>query len=435
MGLSEATLSVAILSLISSVFSRGHRTSIQLPKGASVSRTYDWFTGHVRSETDKNGLTTAFDYSDPLNRLKQITRGSALGGTIAANTVVAYTDVPAAGATPVSVQVNKDQYGSGDQRLQTTTQFDAFGRDTISTVSGAATINTVTQYDGLGRVYQHCNPVNAAGPSTTDGCTTLTYDAAGRQTKVTDPDGSSASNVYSVLTSGSTTVRTTQTTDEAGVQKTLQYDGLGRLTGAVEAVDTAAYTYDALDDLMSVSQTDTSGTGSNLLVQQRSFTYDSLKRLKYSMNPETGPINYTYDANGNLVAKADGRFTTCYGNLSGTSCDGSGYDSLNRATHISFSDSNTPSVRICYDGYAYSANTGCAEQLRRRISGCGRRLRLRGWLRAGRLLMSRSRAIAMTRPEGLLAARRQRAERLIRSFIRITTTTNWLVFSTRRIEW
>ena len=175
--------------------------------------------------------------------------------------------------------------------------------------------------------------------SATDGYTTVTYDAVGRQTSVTDPDGSTASSLYSVHGAA----RTTQITDEAGVQRTLQYDGLGRLTGVTEAAGSAAYTYDVLDDLTQVSQTDTS-TG---LTQYRSFNYDSLKRLKSATNPESGIVNYTYDANGNVLTKTDARFTTS-----------SGYDALNRINHISFNDPKTPSVGFCYDGFPYVANQG-----------------------------------------------------------------------------
>jgi YD repeat-containing protein len=83
-----------------------------------------------------------------------------------------------------------------------------------------------------------------------------------------------------------------------------------------------------LDDLTGVTQ------GS----QTRSFTYDSLKRLKQAINPESGTINYTYDANSNLFTKQDARsITTTYA-----------YDALNRVIKRTYSDT-TPEVDYYYD--------------------------------------------------------------------------------------
>jgi RHS repeat-associated protein len=80
----------------------------------------------------------------------------------------------------------------------------------------------------------------------------------------------------------------------------------------------------------------------------RCFSYDSLRRLTTANNPESGITSYTYDNNGNLVSKTAGGIISCFGNLSGQTCDGSGYDGLNRPTFKSFSD-GTPSVTWLWD--------------------------------------------------------------------------------------
>jgi len=288
-------------------------------------------------------------------RVTHMTRGVGLNGTLTANTQVTYNDALIAGTMPTSIEVQRDQYGS-DLGLVSQTYYDAFGRAVESQQGSTDVIQTTTTYDGLGRVYQRSNPERSTA-SATDGSTTTTYDALGRALTVTQPDSSQVQYSYGTSSGSTGTFRTTRITDEAGVQRTMQYDALGRLAGVSEAVDTVSYAYDPLDDLTDVYQTD-SATG---FTQHRHFTYDSLKRLKQAINPESGTISYTYDANGNLLTKVDGRFTTCYGSMSGSQCDGLGYDSLNRVTHISFSDPNTPSVRFCYDGFQYQANTGtCA---------------------------------------------------------------------------
>jgi RHS repeat-associated protein len=332
-------------------------TSISLPNGASVSRQYDWNTGNIRSETNANNLTTTFDYNDPLNRIKVITRGAGLG-SLASSTSIVYNDIPAGGATPTSVQILKNQYTATDQNLSSHVFYDAFGRTTIAQISGAETIQTATVYDGFGRVYQRCNPADAGVPSITDGCITFTLDPLGRTTQALNPDGSAVSTAFSVQTSPAS-VRVSTVTDETGVSRSMQYDALDRLAATVDATGTASYIYDPLDDLTQVFQG----------AQTRTFKYDSLKRLKEAHNPETTDaqnsqstqfLSYTYDANGNLITKTDGRFITCYGVLAAQSCSSS-YDSLSRAGRVSYSDPNTPPAWYCYDGQLFSSSAGgCA---------------------------------------------------------------------------
>ena len=108
---------------------------------------------------------------------------------------------------------------------------------------------------------------------------------------------------------------------------------------------TTSYGYDPLSSLLLVNQ-----GGRN-----RSFAYDSFKRLLQANNPESGVINYTYDLVGNLVTKTDGRFETCYGTLSGSTCN-SGYDALNRLTTKSYTDPNTTTINLTYDNAASGAN-------------------------------------------------------------------------------
>jgi YD repeat-containing protein len=207
-------------------------------------------------------------------------------------------------------------------------------------------------------VYQRYNPAKSASASSTDGATTFTLDALGRVTKATNPDNSFVATVYGVQTSQTSTVRTITVTDEAGVSRTMQYDGLGRMVAATEASGSTSYSYDALDNLTGVTQ------GS----QTRSFAYDSLKRLKEAHNPETTDqthdqslqfISYTYDKAGNLASRSDGRFTICHGSIVSGKCDGLGYDALNRLILVTYSDPNTPTVTHCYDGLTVSATT-CA---------------------------------------------------------------------------
>jgi len=69
---------------------------------------------------------------------------------------------------------------------------------------------------------------------------------------------------------------------------------VGGITAPTQAT---SYTYEAFSNLTKVTQD----------VQTRSFTYSSLSRLTSAVNPESGTTSYTYDNNGNLLTKTDGR--------------------------------------------------------------------------------------------------------------------------------
>jgi RHS repeat-associated protein len=115
---------------------------------------------------------------------------------------------------------------------------------------------------------------------------------------------------------------------------------------------TTLYFYDALGDLLCVEQHGgVSGTGcsappsadASSAWRVRRFTYDSLKRLLTAANPESGLINYTYDADGDLLQK-----TSPAPNQTGSA---------------------TQTISYCYDelhrvtGKAYSAQTCQGTQL------------------------------------------------------------------------
>lgn len=143
----------------------------------------------------------------------------------------------------------------------------------------------------------------------------------------------------------------------------LEYDALGRLTSVCEitsvlgsgtcAQNSSAtgywtkYTYDALNDLLTVTQNAQSGT-----TQTRTYTYDSLGRMLTEQNPETNQAAYTYvydtdatcgTSNGDLVKRIDAMGNvTCYD-----------YDGLHRAKDITYPSGSyasvTPARHFIYD--------------------------------------------------------------------------------------
>jgi RHS repeat-associated protein len=202
----------------------------------------------------------------------------------------------------------------------------------------------------------------------TYGVTTTNYDGLDRVTSVVQADGSTTSTVYAG--------NTATVTDEVGNERKSQMDGLGRLAYIWE--DPAGlnyetdYTYDVLDDVTSVVQ---KGGGASGIWRTRSFTYDSLARLKCSANPEItsstnspascpatdsstytpGTTSYTYDSDSNLQTKqapapnqtgTTSTVTTTYT-----------YDQVNRLTSKSYSGGyTTTSVQYAYDGNSLTCN-------------------------------------------------------------------------------
>src|SRR2546427_5410341 len=186
----------------------------------------------------------------------------------------------------------------------------------------------------MGRVYKAYHPTRCNPPTTncgeaTWGVTTYTYDALGRVTLATKPDGSTVSSSYS---GNCATV-----TDEAGHPTTSCTDALGRMTNVTDAAGNATnYSYNALDDLTQVTQ------GS----QTRTFVYDSLSRLTSATNPESGTTTYAYDANGNLTSKTAPKPNQTSPSVTVTTTYN--YDALNRLTQKTYSD-GTSEANFFYD--------------------------------------------------------------------------------------
>ncbi|MGH9890866.1 MAG: hypothetical protein ACREA0_02540, partial [bacterium] len=234
------------------------------------------------------------------------------------------------------------------------TDVDGLGRVTQTRLTSdpQGTVFTDTTYDALGRKKTVSNPYRSTGDPTY-GLTTFEYDALGRLTKVIPPDGSSASNNVSSTYSGNCTT----VTDQAGKKRKSCADALGRLIEVWEPDPAGAfiyqtvYTYDVLDNLLTVQQKGNDPNSANW--RTRTFTYNSLSQLTSATNPESGAITYTYDNDGNLLTKTAPKPNQT-GSLTVTTTYT--YDALHRLLTKSYNDGTTTTVRYGYDGVAL---TGC----------------------------------------------------------------------------
>jgi len=254
---------------------------------------------------------------------------------------------------------------------------------------------TDTTYDAFGRVVANSNPYRLTSDKTY-GITTTQYDALGRVTQVAPPDGTVPTSGSSCLAKNVCTSysgNTTTVSDQTGNARKTQTDGLGRLTTVWEDPSglnyQTLYQYSSLGNLTCVEQHGSAATGTGCSAPPssdatspwriRRFAYDSLSRLSSAKIPESGTINYSYDADGNVLTRttpSPNQPQTGTATVTATST----YDVLNRLKGKSFTDGYapnpaTPSLSYGYDGNAPSgctppAITGPTNLVGRRSSMC-----------------------------------------------------------------
>jgi RHS repeat-associated protein len=319
-------------------------------KGQVSKATYNSCDGSIASIKDQNDINAG--RSGTVTTYDGLQRVIATSYPDGGQTTILFNDtIPSVTTTTIATP---------DPSVIKIAILDGLGRtvQTQLTTDPTGTDYVDTKYDDLGRVFSVSNAYRSTG-DVTYGLTKFQYDALGRTLVQTQPDNSTLSWSYSG--------NTVDSYDEMGVHWSRTSDALGHLTKVLELGTTAEplnletdYTYNSLDDLLGVNQIGNSGAGE--VPRTRSFNYDSLSRLTQAYNPESGWTCYgttggvaangsnctsDYDANGNLGAKTDARgVAIAYA-----------YDSLNRLTSKTYSDSTSP-VTYNYDELTYSWSPG-----------------------------------------------------------------------------
>lgn len=317
----------------------------------SISGGYDFNTGLLTSFTDQNGQVSNYGY-DVLGRVTSASYPD--GGSVG----VSYTDT-------VPWQIQKTIAVTGSLNKVTNSAFDGLGRlseaqshDPDCQV-GSQLIKVDSTYGNDTTQNTHYNTATTPycdTPGTVFGLPSRTdSDTLGRTVKVTQTDGTLVLNSYAANSVGLTATAT----DEAGITRTSQTDGLGRLTTVWEDPNgknyETDYSHDTLDNLISVTQ-----KGDNSGNRNRSFTYDSLSRLTSAINPESGTITYIY-SNSPTGACASSPGVVCTktapaANQTGTATATTTYtyDALDRLTSKTYAGVTTPAV---YYGYDHDTST------------------------------------------------------------------------------
>jgi RHS repeat-associated protein len=242
---------------------RGRLVGKAAPQGA-LSYTYDE-SGNLRSLRSSNANGVSVDYSyDAENRLSSLT----------------------------------------DNRLAGTTSYAYDDNGNLESVAYPNGIRSTYTYNALNRLTN----VTAAGPSSPVASYEYTLGPAGNRLSVAEQDGRVVRYTYDALyrLTGETVSR--DGTDEGTVGYTYDAAGnrLSRASTFAALPPQQNLTYDANDHLASEAH---DRNGNTTQSQGATYSYDSENRLK---EINGGAVRYTYDGDGNRVAKTVGGVTTSY---------------------------------------------------------------------------------------------------------------------------
>lgn len=279
-------------------------TTVSEPLGLSRSMTWDCNGGVVTSTSDENSQKTTIAYVNSSTGLADfLYRPASVTDPLLNVTTYKYSP------TTFESAMNFNGSLSTVDTLSTT---DGFGHTVLAQTrqaQGSSTFDTIQyKYDADFRSSSVTMPCQAsAGQGCPSAATTnTTYDGASRPLQVTDGGGGYTSYAYTdndvLVTVGPAP------SGENTKKRQFEYDGGGRLTSVCELTSAAngggtcaqtstqtgywaKYSYDALNDLVSVSQNAQSSNP-----QGRTFVYDGLTRLTSETNPENGTTTYTYDS-------------------------------------------------------------------------------------------------------------------------------------------
>ncbi|MBL8299632.1 MAG: RHS repeat protein [Rhodanobacteraceae bacterium] len=329
--------------------------------GTAQATTYD-ANGNVASRIDFNGNRTDYTFDSLRNLELSRTEGLQANGSPTAVTRTITTTWHPTFRLPATIT---EPDGNGGSRVTTLT-YDTSGNLTGRTVTaGALSRSWGYTYDSIGRVLSENGPRTDVADITTytyypsnDPCvacrgqlhtvtnalgqvtTYANYDANGRVTRITDPNGVVTALGYHIrgwatlrtAAYGTSAAETTQTTyDDSGqVIRITQpdgsyldfdYDNAHRRTGETDALgNTTQRTLNNAGQETAYAAFDPQG------VKRSAYrrVHDALGRVSQDISAYGETTQYGYDNNGNRIALIDAA-----GGLTTTS-----YDALNRATTL-----------------------------------------------------------------------------------------------------
>ncbi len=270
----------------------------------STSFTYDYRFGSVATQTFL-GLTAANTY-DALGRLRQQqSPDSTVTKTVAFYCSNAPVTCPGGAYYGVATKVTNDsQSGKLGKPLQITF-YDKLQREVrgVAYSLNGKVINQAVEYSTNGYLSRVSEPYATDGIAADTSLTTAWtnysgYDALGRATTITGPDGGTKTTTFSfdgygLKTSESILVIKPDSTSET--QTTSSWiNSLGQVTRVEDALlNTVSYSYDALGNLQTTLV-------NNKVATQIDVLHDLAGNKTYIKDPDAGVINFDYNGFGEL---------------------------------------------------------------------------------------------------------------------------------------
>jgi RHS repeat-associated protein len=325
------------------------------PLGHTTTHVYDK-VGNQTSVSDANNHATSYEY-DAKNRLTKITapdggitqftydaNGNVLTRVDAKNHATTYTYNAADELASVTSPTGQKWTYAYDANGNLVSTVDANGNSTQTAGDGTTT-----------RTYDAANRLTATGYSDSTPGVSLTYDAVGNRTQISDGGGTQtytydAANRLTGVTRGTNTFsyaydlagNPTSRTYPDGTVTTYGYDNDERLASATSGGVTTSYAYDPASNL--VTTTLPSGNG---YVETR--TYDRAGRLTDVKNAKAGATLSEFA----VTTDAVGNPTTVVRSGAVTSTTTYGYDANDRLTSVCFlancPGGSDPFIRWTYD--------------------------------------------------------------------------------------
>ncbi len=378
--------------------SGGNQTSAHISTGSGTldSSTTYYDTGMPASTTAPGGFTTSYSYDSTQTFTTQTTLPTPYSGVQIATTA-SYdmnSGVQTSATGPNTGQTFNVQYDAVFRQTQVTTPeggqttstytpnqlssvtkmnatqssdqetfLDGYGRTKrVAIANGTGWYLTDYCYDAAGLLQYQSIPyfssaMNPSGMACSSGAAKqYTYDALGRKTHISSPDGSSISLTY--------TGRAVQSVSSNGVSRITQHDLLGRISSVCELsaglnlagtpadktpvncgadITATGFLTQYVYDLSTHKATITQGA------QTRIFQTDAAGRTTYVKEPESGITNYSYAYNSTGLDVTRTRPQANQTSPSVLTTTTTQYDALGRVLTVSYSD-GTPLRYFAYDG-------------------------------------------------------------------------------------
>jgi RHS repeat-associated protein len=338
-------------------------SGVSLPSSA----TYDPNTSLPLTAVDPNSQTVTYKSYDPLFRPTEIDYPD--GGVM----IASYTPT----------QTGVYHYMNASTHTNTQSNLESYGRlnwVAVQNASGGYYWNNYC-YGGNGDL-QFVSYRFTSGTIVCSGAggDFYTYDTLGRVLTITHGDNSTVNYVYNG--------RATQVTDENGVSRIVQVDGLGRPTAVCEISSATlagiAPVNCGLDragtGFLTTYAYSTDTTAGNALktvvtqgAQTRTFETDWLGRTTSVIQPEAGTTTYSYAYNTTAGYGLTVTRVRPQANQTGstTTTTTTQYDSLGRVLSVNYSDNLTPNKQFVYDVNSYWTPTATNLKGRLAVMGAG----------------------------------------------------------------